>query len=281
MKFHLLFAFLLLFSLGKAGNDNLPVGARSAGLAHASLALNDAWAVQNNQASLAYLEQFSGGVYYENRFLIKDMNLSAAAFALPTKSGTFGLLYHSFSLSSYNESKAGISYGRKITENFAVGIGINYNSIRFGGIYGKGHTLTGEIGFRLALNKNLVASAHMYNITRSKLNTSNSGSEYIPSIMRFGLNYSISKKIFAALEAQKDVDHPLIIRAGAEYRVLDLIAIRAGISTNPTLNSFGFGFYFKDLVLDIAASYHQTLGFSPQVGLSYAPSKKKEKEIEP
>lgn len=281
MKSTLLFLLFICTTSAFAGNDNLPVGARSAGLAHASLSLNDAWAVQNNQASLAYVNDITGGVYYENRFLIKDMNLSAAAFALPTKSGTFGFIYHSFGLSSYNESKAGISYGRKITEQFSVGIGINYNSIRFGGIYGKGHTLTGEIGFRLALNKNLVASAHVYNITRSKLITTNSGTEYIPTIMRFGLNYQVSKKIFIAAEAQKDIDHPLIIRAGAEYRVLDLIAIRAGISTNPTLNSFGFGFYFKDLVLDIAASYHQTLGFSPQVGLSYAPSKKKEKEIEP
>ena len=49
--------FILLNSLFlKAANDNLPVGARSAGMAHASICVNDVWAVQHNQAALANLK---------------------------------------------------------------------------------------------------------------------------------------------------------------------------------------------------------------------------------
>lgn len=262
--------------LSHAGNDNLHVGARSAGMAHSSLGLSDCWSTHHNQAGLATLEHAGASVYYENRFLLKEMNLSAATFALPTRSGTFGVIYHSFGYSSFNESKTGISYGRKLSDKFSVGIGLNYHSIRFGDVYGKGSAITTEMGLQIKITKELLIAAHIFNLNRAKI--TNTPLEYIPTVMRFGMLYTVSGKIILTGEAQKDIDRPLSIRAGAEYRPGDILAIRAGISSNPTLNSFGFGCYFNNLVLDIAASYHQTLGFSPQVGLSYTFSGKNKKQ---
>jgi hypothetical protein len=139
-------------------------------------------------------------------------------------------------------------------------------------VYGKSNALSADLGFRVEISKELTAAGHVYNLNRAKLNTGTT--EYIPTIMRFGLNYSFSKKVFLAAEAQKDLDAPLVIRAGAEYKVIDQLAIRIGVSTNPTLNAFGFGLYLKNFVLDVAASWHQTLGFTPQLGMSYRIAKK-------
>lgn len=267
--------FILLFSLGLtdafAGNDNYLVGARSAGIAHASVTLNDIWAIHHNQAGLAFLDNPSASVYYENRFMIKEMGLSSVAFAMPTKTGTFGIVYHNFGYSQYAETKFGLAYARKLSEKLSAGIQLNYNTLRLGDIYGKNQALTAEIGVRAQLTDELTFGAHVYNLNRARL--ANYNNEYIPTIMRLGADYKISKKVFIAAEAQKDIDHKIIFKSGIEYHIIDAIFIRAGISTNPVLNTFGFGLNLKNLQLDVAASYHQVLGFSPQLSLTYIFSK--------
>ena len=47
----------------RAGNDNYPLGARSAGMATASVVLTDIWSSANNQAGLGYIEQPAAAVY--------------------------------------------------------------------------------------------------------------------------------------------------------------------------------------------------------------------------
>lgn len=277
MKAKLIFFFCIICSFAMAGNDNFPVGARSAGLAHASVTLNDNWSVHHNQGALAFVTEIGGGLYYENRFLIKEMGLNAASVVLPTKTGTFGLVYHSFGFSQYRESKFGLSFGKKLGEKLGLGIGINYNGIRIGDVYGSSFAITAEIGFRYEVNDQLILGAHIYNLNRAKL--ANYNNEYIPSIFRFGAQYNFSKKLFSTIESSLDLEHSLIFKAGIEYRVVDLLALRVGISTNPLFNSFGFGFYLNNFQLDVAASYHQVLGFSPQVGLNFNLNKKTDKKI--
>ncbi len=271
-RFAVVLCLYLFSAVAWAGNDNIPVGARSAGLAHTSVTLTDVWSTHHNQAGLAYLDAPSFALNYENKFMLNDVGIGALAIGIPTRSGTFGLLLHSQQVLDYAENKYSLSYGRKLAERFSVGLALNYNTIRFPDVYGKSNAITADLGFRVEISKELTAAGHVYNINRAKLNTTTT--EYIPTIMRFGLNYTFSKKVFLAAEAQKDLDAPLVIRAGAEYKVIDQLAVRIGISTNPTLNAFGFGLYLKQFVLDVAASWHQTLGFSPQLGMCYRIPKK-------
>ena len=49
------------------GNDLL--GARSAALGGYNVTLSDVWSTNNNQAGLGFVEDMTGGIYYENRFL--------------------------------------------------------------------------------------------------------------------------------------------------------------------------------------------------------------------
>ena len=85
----------LLMSGGilKAANDNLPVGARSAGMAHASICVNDVWAVQHNQAALANLKKQEVGVFSQIVYPNSKVLMNAVAVASPFKygviSGTF------------------------------------------------------------------------------------------------------------------------------------------------------------------------------------------------
>ena len=68
---------------------------------------------------------------------------------------------------------------------------------------------------------------------------------------------------------EKDLEFKSVFRTGVEYHVVDPIFIRCGISNNPSMCSFGFGLRQGLWQFDIASSYHQDLGFSPQVSLLF------------
>lgn len=270
----LLFLFAITISAtASANSDNFPVGARSAGLAHASVTMIDVWSAHHNQAGLAFLKFPSAGAYYESRFMMKELSLKSFAAAYPIKSGTFGLNISSFGYTQYNESKFGVSYGKAFGDKFAAGITMNYLNTHIGDNYGKRGSFAGELALMAKPFKNFTVGAHLFNPTRAKLADYNN--ERTPTIIRLGIDYKFSNKVFVAIETEKDVDHKPVFKAGFEYKPADVLYLRAGISTNPSLSSFGIGLHIKQFKLDFASSFHSVLGYTPQVGFVYEVNKKK------
>lgn len=70
-------------------------------------------------------------------------------------------------------------------------------------------------------------------------------------------------------EEEKDVDQQSVFKAGLEYHVVEALYLRGGIATNPSLSSFGFGLKINQFTVDVASSWHQELGFTPQFSLAY------------
>jgi hypothetical protein len=123
------------------------------------------------------------------------------------------------------------------------------------------------------LTDKIMLAAHLFNPTRTALNEFNK--EKIPTIMRLGMNYIFSKQVLATIEAEKDIDMKPIFRMGLEYKTSSKFYLRGGIGTQPTLGSFGFGLNTGVIKLDVAASYHQVLGFTPDLSFSYQIKKSK------
>lgn len=262
-----LFFFFAHFSVW-ALSDNHLLGARSAGIGNASVMLSDAWSVYHNQAGLGFMSKITAGIAYEGRFFIPEMGLKGAVIAVPLKKGgTFGLSVSSFGYSQYNENKAGVAYAMKFGENFSVGVQMNYLTTRIAENYGTSSALAAELGIQAKLNEQMTVGAHIFNLNRAKV--TNYNNEKTPTIIRMGVSYLFSPKVFASAEAEKDIDKKPIAKAGVEYRVLDMLYLRAGISTNPFLNTFGIGVVKKGFKLDFATSIHSALGYSPQVSLGY------------
>ena len=132
--------------------------------------------------------------------------------------------------------------------------------------------LAAEAGIIAKPIKNFTIGVHVYNPTRSKIASYNE--EHLPTIIRLGGDYNFSNKVILAIETEKDIAQKAIFKAGIEYRVVKEFYLRAGIATNPTLSSFGFGVNLKNLKMDLSANYHQVLGISPQLGISYSIAKK-------
>lgn len=260
--------FFVLFPLTTwAGQDNSHFGGRSAGMGHASVTLYDVWSTHHNQAGLAWLTNPTAGVFLQNRNLLKEFNYMGFAYAHPLKTGTIGASFTNFGSSLYGESKAGVSYALKFSDFISGGVAINYHNTRIAYDYGSHSAITAELGMQAYLNEDFMLAAHLFNPTRSKLNDYND--ERIPTIFRLGLSYKFSEKVLTVLEAQKDLLNSPSFKAGIEYNPNDMVFLRAGIGTTPTLASFGVGLKMNQVKIDIAASYHSTLGFWPELSFQY------------
>lgn len=252
-----------LFSI----NGNHPIGARSSGISGSSVTLTDLWSAGNNQAGLAYLTHFTVGVGYENKFILPELSLKSIALALPTKSGVFALSCTYFGYSKYNESNFGLSYAKTLGKYFSMGIRLDYLYTHIAQEYGNTGTFAGEIGIRAQPIKNLFIGAHIFNPTRSKITDYNN--EKIPTILKFGIAYNFSDKVYLSTETEKDIENKAIFKVGFEYHIIDNLYLRSGISINSLQTSFGVGYVFNNLKIDISFTTHQELGITPNVSLLY------------
>lgn len=251
-----------------AAHDNVPEGGRSAAMANASVALTDFWALQNNQAGLAFYNHFAGGVYFENRYMVKEMSLKAGGIVLPVKAGVFGMNLSYFGYPKYNESKVGLAYARSFGDLLAIGVQLDYLHTSIGENYGNKGVVTFEIGLLSKINEHLNIGAHIFNPVQAKLTDYNN--ERIPATIRLGAAYAFDENILVSAEAEKDTQMDPNFKLGLEYRIIEQIYVRGGISTNPGLYSFGFGLDFKKLKIDFSSSIHSVLGYSPQISLIYS-----------
>jgi hypothetical protein len=274
-KYILLVVLLNSFQLLNAQIGNDLIGARSTAMGGYNVTLSDIWSSNNNQAGLGFVEDLSGGIYYENRFLLKETSYKAGAFVLPVKKGAFGLSVTSFGFELYSETKAGLSYGMRFGDKFSMGVQLNYLNTSLSQDYGSKTSITGAVGLIAKLSKELSLGVHVYNPTRTKL--ADYDNERLPTIMKLGLDYRFSDKVMLGVSTEKDVDFDAVVNAGIEYHIIEMLYLRAGISTNPTQYAFGFGIQLKDFKVDLSSSFHQTLGITPAISIIYSRKKKVKK----
>jgi hypothetical protein len=272
MKNHslvLALVFCLLSSWSFSGNDNFPIGARSAGVANASLTYADVWSLWQNQAGIANLKEISAGVFYDNQFMLSELALKAFGIAMPLKNiGVFGLSYTGFGYSLYNETKLGLCYAKSYRDVFSFGMQLDYLNTTVGDGYGSNNAIAAEAGFQAKILPELVLAAHIYNPTEAKINAIDK--ERIPSILRMGLAYTFSDKVICSMEIEKDISQQENFKAGVEYHAVKQFYLRCGISTNPVSDAFGFGLVLKEFKMDFSETIYQQLGSTPAISFSYS-----------
>lgn len=264
---------LLIFSLSftihlvLAQNTLQSIGGRSAAMGKTGVASYDFWSVNNNQAGLAFMEKSGVGFYYQNLYLVNDLNYNQLSAVLKTYRGGFGVNVSYFGYGQYNEKKVGLAYGMQLGKRFSIGAQLDYLHTYIAQDYGSKGVVTFELGMMAKINEDLTLGAHVFNPISAKL--AEYDDERIPTLLSLGLNWKLSSDFTAAVEAQSDIDNPLILKAGLEYNIMDLIYIRIGLSNNPNVFTFGAGLYYSGFRLDFSSSMHQVLGYSPQMSAQY------------
>lgn len=258
-----------------AGNDKRTLGGRQAAMGNTGVTFSDAFSVFTNQAGLATINTFTACLYAENRFLLKDLSLFAAGAAMPLKEngGTFGLGAVYFGNSLYNERLINLAYGRRLFNALSIGIELDYAAITIAD-YGTVNAFTFGVGVQYKIIPQLVAGAHVFNPLRWQF--TDFEEDRLPSVINTGIAYLPSNKVTITAEAEKNLNTPMMFKAGIEYNVIEKLSLRAGITSAPFTSCFGIGLNLGNLRLDLANSFHPVLGYSPHFGLVYSGKTKKQ-----
>jgi hypothetical protein len=267
-KIYLTFVAVLFFFSSHVRAQNFrQIGSRQAGMAFASVALTDMWAFHNNPGMLGFLKEAGGGVYYENRFFLKEFQYQGLVYAQPLKKGTisFGGQYSGFTL--YSTSRAGLGYALALSERLSMGVQINYMNVRQPSYYGTKHGVSGEFGLGVKVTSKWTFAMAVNNITRTNL--AKYQNERFETIIRMGTLYEFSKRVLVSTELEKDIVYPLRVKMGVEYHPVEPFYIRAGAGVNATSVAFGFGYAIKNLRIDLGSNYVQPMGFHTAASLNF------------
>ena len=242
------------------------VGANHAAQGNATVMRYDLWSAFHNQAGLAHLQTINAGFYHESRFMMKEMGTQAFVFALPTTSGTFATSFADFGYKKYYEQKAGLAFAKSFGEKFSAGVQFDYFRTYIAE-YDEKSNFTFELGIISEPVEHLFIAAHIFNPIRSSLNSEELNK--IPVVFRVGAGYNVNDKAFISIETEKDMEKAASLKIGLEWNVIENLKLRGGIGTNPLNTSFGLGYRYKKLNIDMAFTYHPVLGATPHIGICY------------
>ena len=258
-----------LYSTGK----NTVIGARAKGMSDVAVAIPDFWSMYNNQAALSFYGKTAAGIYYDNRYLLKETSTSGLGIVFPLKNGSdvfAANLYH-YGGGDFGEMKIGIAYSKSFASVFSFGLQFDYLLDYFKDAnYGKRSGFTFETGLYGQINKYFSLGFHVYNPARLKMITYNNIVEYIPTILRFGFVYTLPEKCIVGFDIEKNLDTKMQYHIGVEYILFPFFILRGGLRLPDFSFSAGMGTQFKGLSIDFASSFHPYLGYSPQLAIIYA-----------
>jgi hypothetical protein len=278
MKHYWLIITFLIIACKLQAQEFSPVGARAGGMGKVSSAMSDVWSVFNNPGAMGQIEKPCLGFYAENLYGLKDLSKGNLAFALPSKSGTWGLGISNYGSSLFSRKMFGAGYAKKFNKSFSGGIKLNYLVTQQAENYGRQSNFLVEAGVWYAATKNIKIGFHTFNPNRVKW--SDKFSQPLQSFTKMGIQWQIGEQVLLAAEGASDADRGFIFRSGVEYKPGKLLTFRTGLETNPISNSFGVTYQYKNIYIDFASAYHYVLGFTTKLGISFDLVKKEKDAIQ-
>ena len=264
-----LLPLLLLFGLPVLGVAQLSTpyfpGAAAQAMGGTGVVSTGPRALFVNPAGLGRTEVSAVEIGAYQPFGVSELTHLNAAGVLATGAGSFGLTVNYFGFDLYNEQRIGLAYGRRLAERFYLGAQLNYLGLDLAE-YGSRGLVSFELGIQSDISQTVRLGAALRNPVRQSLNED----VQLPSVLVIGLDYEPSTKAQLLLEVEKDIDRPIRLRTGLEYRFLEALALRIGLRTAPAEPTFGLGIRAGErLRIDAAGAVHPNLGWSSGVSVRY------------
>lgn len=216
---------------------------------------------------MAKIDRITAGLAYENRFLFRELQSQGLSIAIPMKVGVISIGGLTYGYTQFRSTKAGVGYSMPLAERFYAGVQLNYQGIQLSQNYGNANTVTAEAGLFAEVTENWNMGFSVFNLSRTRL--SEFQDDRLTTVMRLGTSYTFSKKLLATAEFGKSIEYDLRFKSGVEYQVKDHFYLRGGIATAPVEFSFGTGYDFGAIQMDLGTAFDMILGWSPHFSIAY------------
>jgi hypothetical protein len=265
---------VVVLTLGARGGRaqslmDLRGSARAAALGQATTALAGDLGGHMNPAAAATREARALTFYTRQDFGLAELRLGSAFYVEPTRFGHVAAGASTFGFEDYREVHLTAGYARGVSlgtsRRLYLGAFARYFRAQIGGTYGSAGAVGLSAGALVNVLPSLSFGVHATNLNAPSLAD---GTEELPQTLAAGLAYDATDRFRVVADVFKDLDFPLSARAGLEVAPVETLALRAGVTTEPTRFSAGAGVRLGRLAADVAAEQHQDLGWSPSVALS-------------
>ena len=264
----LFLSFVLMIPMEDLAMDRtVQTGARAAALACAVVAVPGTFAVFHNQALLTG-EHFPGvGLSFSNPFFISGYFENSLSLVFPLHAEVVAVGLSQTGIAGYRESTLGFSLAKKLTDKISAAIHFNYFDLNLPETGRHKGSCQADAGLGFQVSGRLLLGLHVHNLAATTIETLNDHLAF-PTIVRVGASCQLSERILLTGETIYEKKCGTGFRFGTEYWLQKCFWIRTGLATNPFLHSVGFGYQFKEFMVDFALVHHEYLGFSPVFSLS-------------
>lgn len=244
------------------------LGAKLMAMGNNGNTVTDVWCTQANPAGISGLASPILALDYTKYLFAPDLSRQAVALAVPIRKNYLGFGFDRYGITEYNEIKAGFTIAKKFGKQLAIGIRGNYHQLKISN-YGASTAFSLDVGVHYKLKEQLLFGLYITNPAQQKF-SSKAISSNPPSTAYFGLSYLVSNKVLIATNLTKTLKVPLDLAIGIDYRLIELLSLRGGLTVKPFKQYAGFGLNYSKFMLDMAVESDPHLGYSPQITLGYA-----------
>lgn len=259
----ILWTVMLFFITEGTVYSQFSMGAAPATMGHTGTALkHSSWAVFNNPAWLSTEERTVS--FFGYRFAgLSELTDMAASVTIPVPFGAAGAGIHRYGFDLYSEHRVAAAFKKQLGSVHA-GLTLVYHHVSIGGGYGSAGTAGVLAGFGIELGDNLQLGIRTGYLNRPKLG---SFDEPVPASAAAGIRYDISDGAFVTADVVKDPDFPISARAGIEFKLIESLSLRSGLSGRPSSYGFGLGYNPGPFRVNLGVQQNHPLGMSAAMDL--------------
>ena len=242
--------------------------ARASALGDATTALRSDVGSHANPAAAATRARPVVLLFARQGFGLDELRYGGLHGVWPFSLGSVSVGASSFGFDAYRETYFVVGGARSLSPGTSrpiyLGATLRYVTTSITG-YGTAGELSASIGGIVPLLPTLDFGVHLANLAVPAF----SRTLDVPRALAVGLAYQASPDFTVVTDVFKDIDFPLSVRSGFEYRPVNAFIIRTGVSTQPTTFAVGAGVRVGALHADLAAEQHLDLGWTPSIALSF------------
>ncbi|MGL4992832.1 MAG: hypothetical protein ACRC6R_01660 [Bacteroidales bacterium] len=237
--------------------------ARSSSLASSTVSCSEI----GNPASLSSYGYSFAQLNYQNNFFMPDLSTYSFNTLIVNKFVDLALLSSRFGNEYFNETSFSLNLSKKLFENLKLGVRINYTLMNQSLEYDSDGYIHAGLGLIYKINEIFGVALAADNFVGTLIHGIESYNP--PWLFRLGGSYSPNSSFKAFIEIEKVEDRAMIYKIAAEYFLIEELPIRLGFIGTPFRPTFGTGYSWSQISVDVAVLYHLSLGLQPSLSLTY------------
>ncbi|MCD7972145.1 MAG: hypothetical protein LUG18_05675 [Candidatus Azobacteroides sp.] len=218
-----------------------------------------------NPSGTSFLKEKSIYLAHKNNFSLSELAEISAQISIPNKIIDLGVCFFRYGYEYYNENTFGLNVSRKLSNQIALGIRINYYTVYISETDGNPAHWNSDLGILWKFNSDFSFGFLWTGFLRKKQEKLNKEK----TAVQFGLSYFILPILELAIEANKTEKDNLFFKSGINSEPLENLFFRVGIYGNPVQPTFGLGYKIRECMFDFAVTNHTVLGISSGISLTY------------